>query len=214
MTQSTLWHVKLSSITEDLWHIREPCHISKQEYSWRHHNTIQYHYNDVIVGAMASQISNLTTGVFIQPKRNYRENLFVYNIHSNSAVVLKLCHDDVTGPLWGESTGRQWIPLTKATDTELCFLWSALEQTVEQAIETLVIWDAIAILMTSLYCSEDGSITVVFCAKPQNNWELRNNLCAKEFWRVLKLYFHNLGWLSSINLRGILHTTFSHDGRP
>ena len=31
----------------------------------------------------------------------------------------------VTGPLWGESTGHQWIPLTKASDTELwCFLWS------------------------------------------------------------------------------------------
>ena len=32
----------------------------------------------------------------------------------------------VTGPLWGESTGRRWIPLTKASDAELwCFLWSA-----------------------------------------------------------------------------------------
>ena len=32
----------------------------------------------------------------------------------------------VTGPLWGESTGHRWIPLTKASDTVLwCFLWSA-----------------------------------------------------------------------------------------
>ena len=31
----------------------------------------------------------------------------------------------VTGPLWGESTGHQWIPLTKVSDAELwCFLWS------------------------------------------------------------------------------------------
>ena len=38
----------------------------------------------------------------------------------------------VTGPLWGEFTGHRWIPLTKASDVELwCFLWSALEQTVE-----------------------------------------------------------------------------------
>ena len=30
----------------------------------------------------------------------------------------------VTGLLWGESTGQQWIPLTKASDAELwCFLW-------------------------------------------------------------------------------------------
>ena len=38
----------------------------------------------------------------------------------------------VTGPLWGESTGHRWIPLTKADDAQLwCFLWSAPEQTVE-----------------------------------------------------------------------------------
>ena len=38
----------------------------------------------------------------------------------------------VTGPLWGEFTGYQWIPLTKASDAELwCFLWSSPEQAVE-----------------------------------------------------------------------------------
>ena len=32
-----------------------------------------------------------------------------------------LHHDDVhvTGPLWGESTGRRWFPLSKASDAEL-----------------------------------------------------------------------------------------------
>ena len=35
----------------------------------------------------------------------------------------------VTGPLCGEFTGHQWIPLTKASDAGLwCFLWSAPEQ--------------------------------------------------------------------------------------
>ena len=70
-----------------------------------------------------------------------------------------ILHDDiikwkkirVTGPLWGESTGYRWMPLTKASDAELwCFLWSAPEQTVERTIETLVIWDAIALIMKSL----------------------------------------------------------------
>ena len=57
----------------------------------------------------------------------------------------------VTGSLWGESTGDRWIPLTKASDAELkCFLWSAPEQTVEQTIETPVIWDVIALIMTSM----------------------------------------------------------------
>ena len=38
----------------------------------------------------------------------------------------------VTGLLWGEFTGDRWIPLTKANDAELwCFLWAALEWTVE-----------------------------------------------------------------------------------
>ena len=56
-----------------------------------------------------------------------------------------------TGLLWGESTGHRWIPLTKASDAELwCFLWSAPEQTVKQTIETPVIWDAIAFIMTWL----------------------------------------------------------------
>ena len=35
----------------------------------------------------------------------------------------------VTGPLWGESTGHRWIPLTKTSDAELwCFLWSPPEK--------------------------------------------------------------------------------------
>ena len=47
----------------------------------------------------------------------------------------------VTGPLWGEFTSHRWIALTKSSDQELwCFLWSAPEQTVEQTIETPVIW--------------------------------------------------------------------------
>ena len=57
----------------------------------------------------------------------------------------------VTGPLWGESIGHRWSPLTKASDADLsCFLWFASEQTVDQTIETLVIWDTIVLIMTSL----------------------------------------------------------------
>ena len=38
----------------------------------------------------------------------------------------------VTGPLCRVFTGHRWIPLTKASDTELCwFLWFAPELTVE-----------------------------------------------------------------------------------
>ena len=35
----------------------------------------------------------------------------------------------VTGPLWGESTGDRWIPLTTACTAEIrCFLWYVHEQ--------------------------------------------------------------------------------------
>ena len=57
----------------------------------------------------------------------------------------------ITGPLWRESTVDRWIPFTKASEAELlCFHWSELEQTVEKTIDTLGIWDAIALIMTSL----------------------------------------------------------------
>ena len=55
----------------------------------------------------------------------------------------------VSGPLWVESTGHRWIPLTKASDAGLWFLLSAPERMNRQTIKTPVIWDGIA-LMTSL----------------------------------------------------------------
>ena len=57
----------------------------------------------------------------------------------------------VTGPLWGESTCHRWIPLTKVSEPQLwCFLSSVPEQTVEQTIEMLVIWEVIGLIMMSL----------------------------------------------------------------
>ena len=59
-----------------------------------------------------------------------------------------------TGPLRGKFTGHRWIPHREASDEELwCFLWSMHEPKVEQANEKPVIYDAIAVIMTSLQCS-------------------------------------------------------------
>ena len=59
----------------------------------------------------------------------------------------------LTGLLRGESTGHQCIPLAKASNAELWYLLrSAPEQTAQQTIETPVIWDSIALIMTSLKC--------------------------------------------------------------
>ena len=63
--------------------------------------------------------------------------------NGNLFALLALCEGNqpVTGGL----------PPSKASGTELWrFLWSAPEQTIEQAIETLVIRDAMALIMTSL----------------------------------------------------------------
>ena len=57
----------------------------------------------------------------------------------------------ITGPLWGEFTGHQWIPLTNASDVELeCFLWISPEQIIEQTVETPVIWDTTVLITMSL----------------------------------------------------------------
>ena len=58
----------------------------------------------------------------------------------------------VTGPLCG---GIHRSPVNSSLKSQwrgalVCFLWSALEQTVEEIIEAPVIWDAIAPTMTSL----------------------------------------------------------------
>ena len=57
----------------------------------------------------------------------------------------------VTGTLCGEFTGHRWIPFAKAGDAEIrCFVWPASEQTIEETIETPVILDASALIMTLL----------------------------------------------------------------
>ena len=57
----------------------------------------------------------------------------------------------VTGPLWGNHRSLAENPPHKGKwRGALMFPRSAPEQTVQQTIETLVIWDAILLLMTSL----------------------------------------------------------------
>ena len=61
---------------------------------------------------------------------------------------------------WRHQMGKFSAPLVvcEARDAERwCFLWSAPEQTVEQTIETPVIWDTIALTMTSLLCGTGAS---------------------------------------------------------
>ena len=67
--------------------------------------------------------------------------------------VIKWKHFPRYRSLCAEFIDHLWIPRTKASDAELWrFLWSEPEQTVGYIIETPVIWEAIAPIMTSLQC--------------------------------------------------------------
>ena len=94
----------------------------------------------------------------------YLAAYFVLRISSKSQLVsfvrcyigrISVCWNMVTSSNWKKNPrywsfvrGIRWsavVPLTKAIDAEFwCFLWYVPEQTVEQTVEMLVIWDAIA----------------------------------------------------------------------
>ena len=68
----------------------------------------------------------------------------------------------ITGPLQGESAGHRWISLTKASDSWLWyFLWCAPEQTTEQTVEMLVIWNTMVLIMASLYYTWNVTVSVL-----------------------------------------------------
>ena len=96
--------------------------------------------------------------------------------------VIKRKHFCGTGPLRGESTGHRWIPLSKASDVELwCFLRSAPKQTVEQSIETPVIWDTIVLNMTSLQCEIHRKIMLRLVIFLETNEWVINGLISGTF---------------------------------
>ena len=75
----------------------------------------------------------------------------------------------VTGPLWGKSTGHRWIPITKVSDAVLwCFPLSAHEQTIGQAVEMPMIWDAITLVMASLQCDQYTLCSIILSWKQFN----------------------------------------------
>ena len=79
-----------------------------------------------------------------------------------------------------------WTLLTKARDAEF---WSAPEQMVEPTIEMSVIWDAISLIMTSLY-RINGSLSTM--AKDLNH------LCPVSFVKYGKMKIYVLLFLKTI----------------
>ena len=93
---------------------------------------------------------------------------------------------------------HRWIPFTKASDVELWFvLWSAHEPKVEQTVEMPVIWDVIALIMTSL----------------QRWYQHAEFLYRKCIWglKCFLINFNSL-WLSDDTLRRKSLSTLVHAG--
>ena len=96
--------------------------------------------------------------------------------------VIKCQHFPRHWPFVRESTGNRWILLTKAGDADLwCLLWSAPKQTLEQAIRTPMIWDAITLIMTSLkwtrrhigWCKYSSQNILYIFFSPKRNPDIR-----------------------------------------
>ena len=81
-----------------------------------------------------------------QPSRQDMGCLLIFMMTSSNENIFR-----VTGPLCGEFTGHRWIPLTKASDVELWFVLRSAPWINGRVNNVrLVIWDAIALIMTSL----------------------------------------------------------------
>ena len=84
-------------------------------------------YGCEIVALTCTQLANLSSNMIVNwgvGKWIVLRNSSYYMMTSSNGNSFR-----VTSPLWGESTGRRWIPLTKASDAELlCLLWLRLNK--------------------------------------------------------------------------------------
>ena len=110
------------------------------------------------------------------------------------------CHDDVNTwkhfprhwPLCGEFTGHRWIP--KVSDAELwCFLCSRFVPIVEQTMEMPVIWDAMALIMTSLLCYGASAET----DSETNEYEISLALCM-QYITTCMCFVMEMHWLQLV----------------
>ena len=86
----------------------------------------------------------------------------------------------ISGPLCGEITDYRWIPPTKASDAGLwCCLWCAPKQTAEQAVEMVVIWDALALIVTSLLWESLTDLVLMRCWVSQRRPMAPRGVCQK-----------------------------------
>ena len=71
-----------------------------------------------------------------------------------------------TGSSRGKLSGHRWIPLTKASDTELWCLCRKPGQTIEQTVELLVISDAMIFMWR--HCNDHTTLSLLFWLNTYN----------------------------------------------
>ena len=133
-------HICIGSINEDFTDDKSSF-VEVMAWHRMAHQIMLIKFYDAIASPVSNELPNLRWRlIYTRPE-----------FHDD---VIKWKHFPRYMPLRGESTGHRLIPLIKASDAELwCFLWSGPEPTVDQTMETPVIWDPIAFIMTSLQCS-------------------------------------------------------------
>ena len=110
------------------------------------------------------------------------DDLYIHYTHHSNVIISRCCHTChrhfYAFPCWLSSwwrnqmetlfsllalcEGNPPVTLTKASDVHLwCFRWYTPEQTVVQTIETPVIWDAVELIITSLWWYHAKSSRVV-----------------------------------------------------
>ena len=95
----------------------------------------------------------------------------------------------VTGPLWGETTGHRWIPLTKGCDTELplIYIWTNWTNNRDAGDfrPHAAHYDVTVILLGIILRSEINSPNWYMCITDWSRW------CIVVLWRVtLEILFH------------------------
>ena len=83
---------------------------------------------------------NLTLGVGI----NYQSLQLIGNLTKMTS-----CHGNdfcITDPIWGESTGDWWLPLTKTSKVEFWCVSPLDSRAVELTVELSIIWDAMMLM--------------------------------------------------------------------
>ena len=108
-------------------------------------------------------------GILIKISHSAKPKLDLKNVRRMATILLpSQCRDDVIKwkhfpRYWPFVRGIHRSPVDSPHKghcfQELsCFRWSVLEITIEQTIQTLVIWDPIALILTSLYCVKSPSV--------------------------------------------------------